>query len=174
MVDVVDQGFAPLPAQVDVDIREIAAVRMEEALKAKLMANRVDLGDPESIGDDGSSARSATGTGDAEASGFIDDLPDDEKVRDETHFVDDLQLAGQTFEHGSLNFAVAAKQSLMAALIELTVCGLITDFFDGWKDGGGWFCGIGMGVLAEEFGSGDGFGKIAVALTPFVNAGNRQ
>ena len=105
----IDQVFPPLPAQIDVDVGKITAMGVEEPFEAQLMADRINLGDAESIGDDGSSSGPAPRTGDAEASGFIDDLPDDEKVRDETHFVDDLQLAGQTFEHWSLYFAVAAK-----------------------------------------------------------------
>ena len=169
----IDQVFPPLPAQIDVDVGKITAMGVEEPFEAQLMADRINLGDAESIGDDGSGSRPAPRTGDAEASGFIDDLPDDEKVRDETHFVDDLQLAGQTFEHWSLHFSMTSKKALMAALVELTVSSLSLHLLHRRKDGLCRFCRVGTAVAGEELRSGQRFREIAVALTPFGHSGNR-
>ena len=137
------------------------------------MADRINLGDAESIGDDGSGSRPAPRTGDAETSGLVDNFSDDEKVGHEAHLIDDLQLAGQAFEHRSLHFTMTSKKALMAALVELTVSSLSLHLLHRRKDGLCRFCRVGTAVAGEELRSGQCFGEIAVALTPFGHGGNR-
>ena len=53
-INMIDDGITPLPAQIDVDIGEIFSLGVQESFEAQTVCERVDLGDSEGIGDDGS------------------------------------------------------------------------------------------------------------------------
>ncbi len=90
---VADHALAAADGEVDVDVRHRDALRVEEALEEQVVAERVDVGDPEAVGDDrargGAAARP---DGDAVRLRVGDEVPDDEEVAAEAHRLDDPQL----------------------------------------------------------------------------------
>ena len=66
-VDVLDDLVAARRAEVDVDIRHVAAVRVEEALEQQLVRDGVGVGDAQHVADDAVAGGAAAGVVDAAA-----------------------------------------------------------------------------------------------------------
>ena len=57
--DVLDDFSAAALAEVDVDVGQRHALRVQEALEDEVVLNRIDVGDPQAIGDEAARRRSA-------------------------------------------------------------------------------------------------------------------
>ena len=69
-------------AEVDVEVGHGDAVGVQKALEEKVVAQRVDVGDADGIGDDAADARAAPGAdGDIVQARPVDIVPHDEEVR---------------------------------------------------------------------------------------------
>jgi len=119
--------LAPVPlVEVHVDVGHLAAARVEEPLEDHPVAERVEVGDPEAVGDDGAGRRAATRTGaDADLLRVADEIPDDEEVGGEPHLPDDAELVDDPVAHlGGEGVAVAAGGPLVDEPFEVGLLGL--------------------------------------------------
>ena len=93
MLDVLDHLFAPVLAEVDVEVRHRDAVGIEEALEQQAEAQRVDVGDGQRIGDQRARAR-ATARPDRDVLrlGPFDEVRDDQEVAWKFHPGDNREL----------------------------------------------------------------------------------
>ncbi len=98
---VVDHLAAPAHAKVDVEVGRGNPLGVEEALEEQLEADRIEVGDPQQIGDQAARPGAAPRPhGDALAARPVDEIPHDEEVVDEARLGDDLQLVGEALaEH---------------------------------------------------------------------------
>ena len=93
LLDVADHLFAPVLAEVDVEVRHRDAVGIEEALEQQREAQRIDVGDGRRIGDQRSGARTtARPDWNALRLGPFDEVGNDEEVAGEFHLLDDAEL----------------------------------------------------------------------------------
>ena len=93
LLDVGDHLLAAVHAEVDVEVRHRDAVGVEEALEEEAVAEGVEVGDGEGVGDEGARARAAAGAdGDGVVLGPLDEVGDDEEVAGKAHALDDAEL----------------------------------------------------------------------------------
>ena len=92
LVDVSDDLVAPAPAEVDVEIGTVTPGRVEEALEAEPVAQRVHVGDAEAVRHDRAGSGAAAHGGDAAGASEPDDLGDQQEVVREAHAPDHVQL----------------------------------------------------------------------------------
>ncbi len=123
-----------LPAahrEVDVDVGHADAVGVEEALEQQVVADGVEIGDAQQVGDQGAGGRApARAHGDARLFRVADEVPDDEEVGREAHLLDHGQLALQPLADLRRDLvAVAADQPLLALVAQ--VRGLVVALGDG-------------------------------------------
>ena len=59
VLDVVDDAVAPVLAEVDVEVGHRHALRIEEALEQQVVAQRIEVGDAQRVGDQRARARAA-------------------------------------------------------------------------------------------------------------------
>ena len=86
-------------AEVDVEVRGRHPLGVEEALEEQLEAQRVEVGDPEEVGDDAAGAGAAAGADrDPVGPGPGDEIPHDEEVVDEARLGDDRKLVVQPLD----------------------------------------------------------------------------
>ena len=79
--DVVDHLAAPPLAEVDVDIGQRHALGVEEALEDQVVVERIDVGDPQAVGDEAAGGRAAARADrDALLARVADEIPDDQEV----------------------------------------------------------------------------------------------
>ena len=83
--------------EVDVEVGRAGAVGVQEAFKIQVQFDGVDIGDAQTIGDDGVGAASAADMVKPAALGIADHVPGNEVVGGETHLVDDVQLFLEAF-----------------------------------------------------------------------------
>src|SRR5213082_3356998 len=74
LVDVVEQLIAARAANVNVNVRAIAALLVQETLEVESPAQRAYARNPEAIGDHGTGGGSTRDCGNAAAAGFLDDV----------------------------------------------------------------------------------------------------
>ena len=91
-VDVLDDLFAPVGLDVDVDVRWLAAFGCEEAFEHQPVEDRVDGGDAQRVADRGVGGRSPSLGEDSLLAAELRDLPHDEEVAGEVQLLDDLEL----------------------------------------------------------------------------------
>ena len=78
---VADHALAAAHREVDVDVRHRHALGVEEALEQQVVAERVDVGDLQAVGDDRAGRRAAArADGDPGVLGVLDEVPDDQEV----------------------------------------------------------------------------------------------
>ena len=79
--DVVDDLAAPPLAEVDVDVGQRDALGIEEALEDQVVLDRIDVGDPQAVGDEAAGRRSAARADrNALLARVADEIPDDQEV----------------------------------------------------------------------------------------------
>ena len=132
--DIVDDLAAALETEVHVYIGHGHALRVEEALKQKVVADGIDIGDAQRIGYDGSGCTASSGADhDPVLAGKINIIPDDEEIVDITHLTDGIQFVfkpcpqirgGSTgIIRGSIIFikdaGIAFLHSVTAELVEI-------------------------------------------------------
>ena len=118
---VLHDALAPAHREVDVDIRHRHALGIEEALEEQVVAQRIDVGDPQRVGDDRARGAAAPwADGDAVVLGPLDEVPDDQEVGVVAHAVDDRELhLGALDGGGGHRIAVAGAQPLHHALAQV-------------------------------------------------------
>jgi len=91
--DVVDDLVAAVHAEIDVEVGQRHALGIEEAFKQQVVAQRIEIGDAERVGDQRSRARAAARTDrDIVLLGPVDEVGDDQEVARKTHLHDDVEL----------------------------------------------------------------------------------
>ncbi len=107
--------LAPAHREVDVDIRHRHALGVEEALEQQVVAQRVDIGDRQAVGDDRAGGGAAAGTHrDAVLLGELDEVPDDQEIGVEAHPIDHAELHLHALHRlGGRRVAVAQAQALL-------------------------------------------------------------
>src|SRR5205085_2546924 len=90
--DVAEHVVADLPVEVEVDVGQVGAARVEEALHGQVEAQGIDVGDLQQEADEGVARRAAQGHGVALPAGEAGDVADDEEVAGQVLVLDDGQL----------------------------------------------------------------------------------
>src|SRR5690606_24496467 len=124
LADVFDHPFASIHAEIDVDIRHGDALRVEEALEEEIVAERVDVRDPEGVRDHAARRGAAPGAdGDAILAGEVDEVPDDKEVVDVTHLADHVDLVIETLANDRVRVEVwiVAPAALFAEMAKVAV-----------------------------------------------------
>src|SRR5579884_1510082 len=115
LVDVLEHLLAVLAREVDVDVRQRGQLLVQEAADEQLVANGIDVGQAEHVGDDRASRRAASLGGDALAAGEGHQVPDDEEVAGQPVTLDQPQLVAQLRADLAVGVAVALQRALAAA-----------------------------------------------------------
>ncbi len=100
VADVADHLAAPALVEVDVEVGHRDAVGVEEPLEQQPVDQRVEVGDPQRVGDDRARPRAATRAHpDALLLGPVDEVCDDQEVAREAHLEDDADLELRAAAH---------------------------------------------------------------------------
>ena len=93
VLDVADDLFAPVHAEVDVEVRHRHPFRVQEAFEQQRIAQRVKVGDGQRIGHQRPRARAAPRPDrDPLPLGPFDEVGDDQEIAGKAHLLDDAQL----------------------------------------------------------------------------------
>ena len=84
--------------KINIDIRRIDALRVEESLKEQSIAYGVDVADFQKVGDQRACGRTSGDTGDAFGAAVLDEVTDDQEVTDEPHLFDDTHFDVQAID----------------------------------------------------------------------------
>ena len=103
LVDVLDDLFATVGLDVDVDVRRLAALGREEPLEHQLVEDGVDGGDAQRVADRGVRGGSPSLGEDSVLAAELRDLPHDEEVAGEVQVFDDLEFV---LDHRSCSVGV--------------------------------------------------------------------
>ncbi len=95
LADVVDHIAPPVLAEVDIDIRIFAAIRVREPLEQQAILHRAGVGEPEHIAHHGAHARATRVGRDALTPSPAHKVPHDQEVRRDVLVGENLQLALQ-------------------------------------------------------------------------------
>src|ERR1035437_5729756 len=91
--DVVDHFAAPPLAEIDVDVGQRHALRVQEALEDQIEIEWVDVGDAQAIGDEAAGRRPAARPDrDALLAGVADEVPHDQEVPGVLHLLDHVDF----------------------------------------------------------------------------------
>jgi len=131
-LDVADDLFTALIAEIDVDVRHRDALGIEKTLEDQVIADRIEVGDLEHIGDQAAGGRTAAGSHrDVLAAGITDEIGGDEKIARIAHLPDDLKLILQPLlqirRHLRIAFAQAGPRHLGEVIVQI-LAGVF-----GWK-----------------------------------------
>src|SRR5256885_14365267 len=81
LVDVIEELVAPRTANIDVDVRAIAALFVQKPFEVQPPAQWTHAGNSQAIRHDGACRRPARDRGNAAAPGFLHDVPYQQKIR---------------------------------------------------------------------------------------------
>ena len=120
---VADHALAPADREVDVDVGHRHPLGIEEALEQQPVAQRIDVGYRQAVGDDRSRRRPASGAdGDPVLLGVAHEVPHDQEVGGEPHALDHAELhLGPFAGFGGDRVAIAQPQSLPDARAQILV-----------------------------------------------------
>ncbi len=94
--DVVDDLPPPALAEIDVDVRQRHAFGVQEPLEDEVVLHRIDVGDPEAVGNEAAGRRSAPWPDrDPLLARIPDEIPHDQEVPGVLHLLDHVDLVGQ-------------------------------------------------------------------------------
>ncbi len=119
LVDILDDFLAPLRAEIDVDVRICRPALVDEPLEQQVVADRVDPGDPQDVGDDRIRRAAAPLRGDAALPGKAHQVPTDEEELGQAGPFDDVQLVGELPDHGRGQRVIATASARLAQLHEI-------------------------------------------------------
>ena len=119
LLDVLDHLVALQVAEIDVDVRHADPLRIEEALEEQVVLERVDIGNPQAVGDQAARGRAAARPDrDAHLARLVDQVADNQEVAGETGALDNVQLVGQPLLDLRADFAVAADCALAGHFLQ--------------------------------------------------------
>ena len=99
--DVVDDLVALVHAEVDIEVGHGHPFGIQEALEQQVVGQRIQIGDSEGVGHQGTGARTASRAhGDPVVLGPLDEVGDDQKVAGKAHLDDNVQFDLQTLVIG--------------------------------------------------------------------------
>ena len=111
---VADHLVAVPRVEVHVDVGHRDAARVQEAFEQQVVADRVEIGDPQRVGDRTPGGRATAGAdADAAVLGVLDQVPRDQEVRREPHVADDLELVGEPLGHVGRQFVAPALRGAL-------------------------------------------------------------
>ena len=123
--DVVDHALAAGHCEVDVDVGHGLSARVQEALEEQRVADRVEIGDVQAVGDERPGGRPAARPDrDAVGAGEADEVPHDQEVVGEAHLLDRLQLELEPAAQLGRLGAVALAQPCLGQLAQVRDGGL--------------------------------------------------
>src|SRR6185369_8374339 len=94
--DVLDNLFPPFRTEIDVDIRHRNTFRIEEPLEQQIIGDRVDIGDPDRIGNERTGSRAPAGAYRyALILRPVDEVSHNEEVAGKAHLLDTVQFQPQ-------------------------------------------------------------------------------
>src|SRR3990172_9485808 len=118
LVDVLDHLLAARRGEVDVHVRVGRPPLVDEALEEEAVADGVDAGDAEHVGED-RVARAAAPLGrDAPLAGEAHEVPADEEELGQAGALDDVELVGELLDDGGRHGLIALPRSLVAEPLE--------------------------------------------------------
>jgi len=138
LLHVVDDAVATVLAEIYVEVGHRHALRIQEALEQQVVAQRVEVGDAERIGDERSRAGAAAGTHrNAVRLRPVDEVGDDEEVARETHLDDGLHLELEPVAIALLRLAPRAflREKLPEAAVQAAAGGGPEVILDGFAVG---------------------------------------
>ncbi|GIW19848.1 MAG: hypothetical protein KatS3mg065_0144 [Chloroflexota bacterium] len=124
LVDVLDDLLPPGRREVDVDVRVRRPALVDEALEEEVVADRVDPGDAEDVGDDGIGGTPPPLGRDPPPAGEGHEVPADEEELGEPGPFDDVELVGELPDDGRGEGVVAPPGSLPAEARKVAEGGL--------------------------------------------------
>src|SRR5262249_48113083 len=93
LLDVFDDTIAAVLAEIDVEIGHGHALGIQEALEQQVVAQRIEVGDSEAVGDERACARTATGPDrNAVALRPVDEVGNDQEIAGKSHLHYRFQL----------------------------------------------------------------------------------
>ena len=98
--DVFDDVRAAVVGEINVNIRRIDALGIQEALEQQAVTDRVHVRDFQQVGDNRTGGGAARHAGNAVFAAVADEIADDEEVGDETGFLDDREFELQPVNDG--------------------------------------------------------------------------
>ena len=120
LTDIIDHFLPPLIAEVNVDIGHRDALRVQEALKQQAVADRIDVGDAQTVRDDAPRRRTAPRPDrNVMLPRPVDEIPHDQEIIHIPHLPDDAELVVQLLPDRAVIIRVAFCQSVGAELVEI-------------------------------------------------------
>ena len=107
--DVLDDLFATVGVEVDVDVGLFVSERREKALEGQLVADRVDRRDIEQVADGRVGGRAAALAEDSAAAGVLHDVVHDKEVAGKVFLLDDVELARDAGSHRAVGLGVLVR-----------------------------------------------------------------
>src|SRR5690606_32663466 len=96
-LDVVNDLLAAILTEVDIKVGHRDAFRIEEAFEQQIVAQRIEIGDGQRIGDERACTRTTTrADGDPMRLGPLNKISNDKEIAREFHLLDDTELEIQT------------------------------------------------------------------------------
>ena len=112
---IIDHLAAAFDAEVGINIRHGFAFRIEEALKQQAIDHRINVGDPQGVGHQGTGGRAAARPHrNAVLAGEADVVPHHQEVGGEAHLLHHLQLKGHAIAIGGVDRITSAQPQPIA------------------------------------------------------------
>ena len=119
--DVADHLFTAVVGEVHVNVGHAHALRVQEALEEQVIADRIDVGDAQHVGDEAARGGATRDAAHALAARVVDVVPDDEEVGDEALGADDLELVVEAALQPLADLAVVLADAVETERIEILV-----------------------------------------------------
>ena len=123
---VVNDFLSAFKAEVHVNIRHGNTFRIQETFEEQVVADGIDIGDMQTVGNDGTCRRPPSGPDhDPVLPGVIDIVPYDQKIVHISHLPDGIQLKVQPFPQGPVILRIALRHAVIAEFVQISP-GIIT------------------------------------------------
>ena len=109
-----DHLVADAPVEIEVDVGQIGAARVQETLRFQAEAERIDVGDADQIADERIPRRAAQGHAMTAAAGIAGDVADDEEIARQTRRLQHGQFAAQPLAGRQVRAETAPAQTRLA------------------------------------------------------------
>ena len=119
--DIIDDLLPAFIAEVDIDIRHGNSFRVQETLKQQVIADRIDIRDMQTVGNDASSCASTSRAyRNTVFSGIVDKIPHDQEIVHISHAFDNAQLVFQTLLQRTVVLRIALFHAVGTQLIQIS------------------------------------------------------